>query len=158
MLSMHKALSMLERDENKLARIEEKTRETTEQALQAVAVVGVAGGLGYVNNRYGVNGNFLLFKKLPLDLTLGIGLHVLAFSGAGGRKYSTITHDAADGALAAYGYRMGSQFGATALLNGPQATTQGTLSGYYPAYAFSGNAGGPLGGYASHWGRASHYG
>ena len=110
--SATKVRDIAERVTNKLATMREKTEEVMGQAIQAVEVTGTAAAFGYVNERYGTNGELAIpgLVAVPVDLAVFFGGHLLAFTGTMG-KYGEHGHNIADGAGAAYGYRLGAKLG-----------------------------------------------
>jgi hypothetical protein len=127
MNAVHELAERAHRAEKKIENAREKATEIMGQTLQLVEVAGAAFAFGYAHQRYGTNGE-LLVAGVPADLAAGLGLH--AFSLLGGfSKYSEHGHNLADGCLAAYGFRMGSQMGAQALAGG--TGTAKTTAGWY---------------------------
>jgi len=99
---MHHAESL----ENKLARIKENASEQIDQGLRTVETVGACGAAGYINARFGTNGE-LQFNGVPVDLAVGILGAVAAFAGLAGKKNSDHVHNIANGLMSAYAYRAG---------------------------------------------------
>jgi len=127
MNAVHELAERAHRAEKKIESARDKATEIMGQTLQLVEVAGAAFAFGYAHQRYGVNGE-LLVAGVPADLAAGLGLHAFALLG-GFSRYSEHGHNLADGCLASYAFRMGSQMGATAAVGGKGAKT--TASGWF---------------------------
>lgn len=70
---------------------------TSRQLVRAGETLGTAAIVGYLSGRYGP----LKVGNVPMDLAAGLGLHLAAFLGLGG-KWDEHMHNVANGALLAY--------------------------------------------------------
>lgn len=131
--SIAKAREYAEAAKKKMAKVREHAEEAIGYGIQAVEVSGTSFAMGYANARWGKEGE-LKIAGLPVDLGAAVALHGVAFMGGLG-KYSEHGHNVADGAMAAYSYRMGAQLGVAALKSAstPQQKTSG-LPFQGPAY------------------------
>jgi hypothetical protein len=82
--------------------LKEKSEATIEGITRAMVVAGTSFGFGLVNGRYGA----ITPLGVPVDLGVGIGAHLLGFTGLAG-KMTPQAHAIGDGALSAYAYTVG---------------------------------------------------
>lgn len=117
--NVSQAREMVEQAQKKVERAQttlEKFKDKAEGAMATglkVAEVGLtSSAFGYVNGRWGENGE-LAVMGMPVDLATAVAMHGVAFLGGFG-KYSEHAHNIGTGALAACGYRTAAAAGARA--------------------------------------------
>lgn len=84
----------------------EKHAETVDSVITSSEVAASAFLFGLAQGKFGG----ISFVKVPVDLLAGVGLHILAFAGIGGRNASHL-HAFGDGALASFFGGLGRQVG-----------------------------------------------
>lgn len=110
-MSKDEVINLAMSKQKKLEKAAEAAKEAAGTVLRSGLTVGTAFGISWARGRYdeGYEDDFTFFG-VPIDLGLGIGLHVVAFLPAMG-KYAEHMHSVGDGALSAYaalqGYEMG---------------------------------------------------
>lgn len=123
--AMEKAMEQKEKALAAVRRMREKGEKAVGIAKTSAETVGTALAFGYARGRFTDPADEESFKVLGLepDLLAGVAIHVLAFTGAMGDKYSEDLHAVANGALASFAVFKGVELGAEARLNA--AGTQG---------------------------------
>jgi hypothetical protein len=110
-----KAREHLARMHNRIKGLSAKGEEAVGEGISAALVTGGAGAMGFADAKWGANdgtGNVVMVVQgVPVSLLVGLGGHAAAFMGIAGR-HSKHVHDAASGALAAYGYNLGKSMAA----------------------------------------------
>jgi hypothetical protein len=117
--SLTKAKEYVERVQQRMARMREKSEEVIGEGIAAAEVAGTAFGLGYANARFGERGSLQMFG-VPVDLGVAVAMHGLAFAGGLG-KYAEHGHNIGTGALACYAYRTGAELGSASRAQGQLA-------------------------------------
>lgn len=85
----------------------ERSKETMETVLTTTEVGAASFLFGLAQGKFGG----IQIVGVPLDLLAGIGLHIAAFSGVGGKGTSKHMHAFADGALASFFNYLGRDVG-----------------------------------------------
>ena len=96
-------------------RMTNKAKSVIAKADQAVGTAITTSEVGAAAFLFGVaQGKFggFAFRGIPIDLVAGMGLHVLAFAGYGGKNASHL-HAFGDGALASFFNNLGVNVGAS---------------------------------------------
>lgn len=94
-------------------RMTAKAKGVIAKADQAVATVITTSEVGAASFLFGLaQGKFggIAVVGIPIDLVAGLGLHVLAFAGIGGKNASHL-HAFGDGALASFFNKLGNDVG-----------------------------------------------
>jgi hypothetical protein len=121
--SLAHARELAERVQKKMAKFKEESETHIQYGLQGAEVSGTALGLGYANARWGGPNGAIEVAGLPIDMSLGITMHMISFLGGLG-EYREHGHNVADGAMAAFSYRMGMQLGRESKAQQPQQPAQ----------------------------------
>jgi hypothetical protein len=147
-MTLAKMRGWAEKAKDKMARFRKHAEEQIGHGIQGAEVSGTAFGMGYLNARYGKDGE-LKVLGLPVDLAAAIGMHGVAFAGGLG-KYKEHGHNVGDGALASFAYRFGSQLGTNALknANAPKTEVKGIPSSVHHEFSAGEANGVPVGGRA----------
>ncbi len=128
---VEQAQKKVERAQTTLEKFKDKAEGAMATGLKIAEVGGTASAFGYVNGRWGENGE-LAVVGMPVDLGTAVAMHTVAFLGGFG-KYAEHGHNIGTGALAACGYRTAAAAGAKAAAEAKaHATGNPALSGLPP--------------------------
>ncbi len=97
----------VDRMTTKAKNIIERSRETVNTVVTTTEVSAAAFLFGLAQGKFGG----IQIVGVPIDLLAGIGLHIMAFSGVGGKKNEMHLHAFADGALASFFNHLGRDVG-----------------------------------------------
>ena len=109
----------------RVGNMKEKAESTLGEAINTAETVASGSAFGYVRGRFGNADSRWLLLDVDGDLSIGLGLHALAFVGMFG-KYEEHAHAIANGALTCYGTLKGLELG-------KKAKSKATTSGQLPA-------------------------
>lgn len=85
----------------------EKSKQTMDTVVTTTEVSAASFLFGLAQGKFGG----IQIVGVPVDLLAGIGLHIMAFSGVGGKKNEQHLHAFADGALASFFNHLGRDVG-----------------------------------------------
>jgi hypothetical protein len=112
-MSLAFSQSDIVRFKHKADRVIQKGRAMAEQHAETVGNVITTSEVGASAFLFGLaQGRFggVMYRNIPIDLLAGVGLHVLAFAGIGGKNASHL-HAFGDGALGSFLGGLGRQVG-----------------------------------------------
>ncbi len=128
---MEQAQKKVERAQTTLEKFKDRAEEAMATGLKIAEIGMTTTAFGYVNGRWGENGE-LAVMGMPVDLGTAVAMHTVAFLGGFG-KYSEHGHNIGTGALAACGYRTAAAMGAKAAAEAKaHATGAPAFSGVLP--------------------------
>lgn len=97
----------VDRMTTKAKNIIERSKQTMETVVTTTEVSAASFLFGLAQGKFGG----IQIVGVPLDLLAGIGLHIMAFSGVGGKNSQSHMHAFGDGALASFFNHIGRDVG-----------------------------------------------
>lgn len=94
-----------------LDRFKAHASKKTSQLFGVIETPGTAGLLGYANGRWGGEAGAIHVGPVPVDLAVGVALHMTSFVGGIDEKHEEHIENLGNGALAAVAYRSAAKLG-----------------------------------------------